>query len=144
MPASDKETLGAKSKFSVALDPASPTTFTHIPTVLGFGEVGSEGELVQTTPIHLDQHTYIAGMQDGSEQAVVMNDIPGNADHESFCTKAREKATVPVRIEYTNGRTAQYDLVLTGFAMEEATHSDQLKCGVKGKISGEITWGVAA
>lgn len=144
MAGSEVEVLGAGTKFEAELDPQGAAgTFTTIETVLGFGEIGQDGELVQTTPICETSHTYIAGMQDGKELAIVMNDKPGNATHESFVTKGQNKETIKIQVVYPNGRTAKFAMVMTGFSIQEAQLNEQVKCGLKGKISGDIAWSVA-
>lgn len=130
--------IGAGTKFKVKIAPA--TEFTLLPGVRSIGDTGAERPLVETTPLDKLDKEYIAGMKDGDEKDIVCNYEALDAAQATFRTAAQAGQNVDVEVEYPNGVTAQFALVLLSFRVLNPESEQALQFSVKTKVSGPVTW----
>lgn len=124
-------------------DPDAPGIYVTLPNALDVGgQTGSQGEFVEITPISATTREYIRGLKTPPDKQFTFNDVPGIAAYERFLAIARNESygAIKMRIEYTVGRRADFNVALSGHVMEQAEGGSQLKMIVFGKQSGEPTW----
>jgi len=141
MAGSQIATLGAGSKFYYE-DPGSPGVFILLAGALNIGEVGEQGEFIETTPIAALVREYIAGLKTPPNKTVTFNDQPGDADYVAFLALVDADSTVKFRVDYSNNHRAEFTLVLNGRIMQEADGGSQLKMNIFGQQSGATDWTV--
>ena len=132
-------TLGAGTLFKMS-DMESVATFTAIPGVKTIGTIGEETPTVEVTSLADTAKQYIAGIVDGEEKEITVNYLKSDAEQKTFRDAARGKETRDVQIEYPDGTTAKFSLLLLGFKMNEAEMEAALTFTVKAKQVGVTTW----
>lgn len=143
MPASTVATIGAGTVVSYE-DPASPGTYIDLCGVLSIGTTGEKGEFVQIDPLCELTPEFIAGRQTPEDKEITFKDVPGDTDQETFIQRAFDRETVNMRVSFTNGRIADFVVVLNGAQMAEVNVDEALTIVVSGKQSGGTTWSIAA
>ncbi len=139
MPASTVAIIGAGTTLSFE-DPDDPGTFLELAEALTIGATGEQGEFVETTPIKATTRTYIPGLKTPPDKEITGNDVPGDANQETFLQLANDSATVNMKVEYSNGRTGTFSIALAGYQINEAQNSESLQWTVYGKQSGSVAW----
>lgn len=134
--------LGAGSKLSYTTGGATPV-FIPLETALNIGQVGEQGEFVETTPISKTVREYIKGMKTPPQKQITFNHVPGDADYAAFLALVDEPATdsIAMQVDYTSGDKASFVLVPSGRVMEEPEGNTQLKMIVFFQQTGATTWG---
>lgn len=135
-------TLGAGSTLFYE-PPNAPGTWVELENALNLGQTGEQGEFVETTPISKKVREYIRGMKTPPDKQITFNDIPGDSAFENYLGFIRDEdnvANIKHRIDYANGRRAEFVIVPNGHMMDEAEGNAQLKMLVFGKQSGSTTW----
>lgn len=132
-------TLGAGSVLSYE-DPANPGTYVDLPNALEIGEVGEQGEFVETTPISQTVREYIAGLETPPDKTIVFNDITGNAAYVAFLAEVDARNEISMRVVYSSDHQATFNVALAGRIMQSPEGSTQNKMSVFGKQSGAAAW----
>lgn len=135
--------LGAGSVLSYEDPDGSSGVFIPLPNALEIGEVGEQGEFVETTPISQLVREYIAGLETPPDKTIVFNDIPGLEAYEDFMDLVRARETLNMRVSYSNGRIADFVIVFAGSLMQQPEGGSQLKMSCFGKQSGATVWSEA-
>lgn len=123
--------------------PNAPGTWVELPNALNLGQTGEQGEFVEVTPISKKVREYIRGMKTPPDKQITFNDVPGIADYQTYLNFVRDEDSVDNikhRIDYSNGRRAEFVMVPNGMMVDEAEGNTQLKMLVFGKQSGATTW----
>lgn len=123
--------------------PNAPGTWLELDNALNLGQTGEQGEFVEVTPISKKVREYIRGMKTPPDKQITFNDIPGKANYAAYLGFLRDEENVPNikhRIDYANGRRAEFVLVSNGMMVDEAEGGAQLKMLVFGKQSGATDW----
>lgn len=120
------------------------TTFKDLINLIGIPAIGNKGEFVETTPISSVDATYIAGRRKGEEAELKFNDVPGDADQETFLGFAAAGDTVNMQVITTTGRQGAFALALNGWKMDEPDGDAQLTLTVFAQKTGATTWTDAA
>lgn len=141
MAGSNVPTLGAGSKLYYEPS-AAPGTWVLLPNALNIGEVGEQGEFIETTPISEEIREYTRGLKTPPNKTITFNDTPGNADYVAFLAEVDADATLKFKVEYKNNHQGIFDLVLSGRLMQEAEGGAQLKMNIFGQQTGGTTWSV--
>lgn len=141
MPYSTTTKLGAGSKLHFE-PPASPGTFLLLDNALNIGQVGEQGEFVETTPISKEVRTYIRGLTTPPNKQITFNDTPGDPNYKAFLDAVDDKNVdnIKMRVDYKNGVRAEFVLVPNGRMMDEAQGNTQLQMIVFGQQSGITEW----
>jgi Phage tail tube protein family len=143
MPLSINATLGAGCALQYE-DPVAPGIFVDLPNALNVGgQMGSQGEFVETTPISKTTREYIAGMKTPPDKQFGFNHTPGVPAYARFLQIVDNSATygnIRMRVNYTTGERATIWIALSGRVMDEAEGNAQLKHQVFGKQSGDPIW----
>ena len=141
MAGSQVPTLGAGSK--LYYEPTSaPGTWVLLANALNIGEVGEQGEFIETTPICDEVREYTRGLKTPPNKTITLNDVPGNANYVAFLAEVDADATLQFKVDYKNNHQAIFSLVLSGRIMQEAEGGAQLKMNVFGQQSGATAWSV--
>lgn len=130
--------IGAGTKFKFKIGPSAE--FTLLPGVRSIGDTGQERPLVETTPIDKLSKEYIAGMKDGDEKDIMFNYEVADATQKAFRDAARAGEVAQIQIEYPNGVTAEFNLLLLSFRVMNPESEAALQVAVKSKVSGDIVW----
>tara|TARA_B110000503_G_scaffold134062_1_gene212495 strand:+ start:348 stop:776 length:429 start_codon:yes stop_codon:yes gene_type:complete len=134
-------TLGAGSK--LYYEPvALPGTWVLLAGALNIGEVGEQGEFIETTPILAEVREYTRGLKTPPNKTMTFNDTPGDADYVAFLAEVDADASVQFKVEYKNNHQAVFTLILSGRLMQEAEGGAQLKMNIFGQQSGATAWSV--
>ena len=141
MAGSQVPTLGAGSKLYYEPS-ASPGTWLLLDNALNIGEVGEQGEFLETTPISKVVREYIRGLKTPPNKTVIFNDVPGDANYVGFLAEVDAGQTINFRTDYSNNHRAAFTLVLNGRIMQEAEGNSQLKMNVFGQQNGATIWSV--
>lgn len=123
--------------------PNAPGTWVELPNALNLGQTGEQGEFVEVTPISKKVREYIRGMKTPPDKQITFNDVPGIAAYQTYLNFIRDEDNVDNikhRIDYSNGRRAEFVMVPNGMLVDEAEGNTQLKMLVFGKQSGATTW----
>lgn len=134
--------LGAGSKLYFE-NPSAPGVWILLDNALTLGQTGEQGEFVEVTPISKTVREYIRGLKTPPNKQLSFNDIPANADYALYLSKVDDEVNVPSikhRIDYSNGRRAEFTLVQSGRVLDEADGNTQLKMQVFGQQSGATVW----
>ena len=141
MAGSTLATLGAGSK--LYYEPtASPGTWVLLANALNIGEVGEQGEFIETTPINAEVREYTRGLKTPPNKTITFNDTPGDADYVAFLAEVDADALLQFKVEYKNNHQGIFTLILSGRLMQEAEGGSQLKMNVFGQQSGATAWSV--
>lgn len=141
MAGSQVPTLGAGTK--VYYEPsASPGTWVWLKNALNIGEVGEQGEFLETTPISDEVRTYIAGLKTPPSKDQTYNDTPGDVDYAAYLVEVDASATLKYRVDYKNNSRAEFSVVHNGKKMEDPSGSSQLKMHVFGQQTGGTAWSI--
>ena len=132
--------IGAGTTLSFE-DPATPGDYLELEEARTIGATGTQGEFVETTPLKATTRTYIPGLKTPPDKEITGNDVPGDADQETFLKLASDNATVNMKVEYANGRTGTFTLALSGWQINDAQGGESLMWTVYGKQSGDVSWG---
>jgi hypothetical protein len=134
--------LGAGSVLKYE-DPAVPGVYVSLTTATDIGgQTGSQGEFVETTPIASTTREYIRGMKTPPDKQFTFNHQPGNAAYKRFLDVVDNQSYdfIKMRVEYTSGDRADFNIVANGRVMEPADGGSQLKHLVFGKQTGDVAW----
>lgn len=134
--------LGAGSKLYFE-NPSAPGVFLLLDNVLNLGQTGEQGEFVEITPISKTVREYIRGLKTPPNKQLTFNDVPADANYALYLSKVDDEANVASikhRIDYANGRRAEFTIVASGRVVDEADGNAQLKMIVFGQQSGETVW----
>jgi len=134
--------LGAGSKLYFE-NPSAPGVFILLDNALNLGQTGEQGEFVETTPISKTVREYIRGLKTPPTKQLTFNDIPGDANYALYLSKVDDEANVASikhRIDYSNGRRAEFSIVASGRVVDEADGNTQVKMLVFGQQTGATTW----
>ena len=141
MAGSTLATLGAGSE--LYYEPtASPGTWVLLANALNIGEVGEQGEFIETTPINAEVREYTRGLKTPPNKTMSFNDTPGDADYVAFLAEVDADALLQFKVVYKNNHQGIFTLILSGRLMQEAEGGSQLKMNVFGQQSGATTWSV--
>lgn len=134
--------LGAGSTLLYTTGGATPV-YVALETALNIGQVGEQGEFVETTPISKTVREYIKGMKTPPQKQITFNHVPGDTGYAAFLALVDEPATdnIAMRVDYTSGDQASFVLVPSGRVMEEPEGNTQLKMIVFFQQTGATTWG---
>ena len=111
-------TLGAGTKLQMS-DMEETPTFTNIPGAKSSGTIGEETPTVEVTPMEALSKRYIAGIQDGDEKEITCIYEKDDQEQKKFRDAAKARETRNFKVVYSNGATADINLVLLGFKMNE-------------------------
>ena len=131
--------IGAGTTLSFE-DPANPGSYLVLEEALTIGATGTQGEFVETTPIKATTRTYISGLKTPPDKEITGNDVPGDANQESFLKLAADNETINMKVEYSNGRSGTFILALSGWQINDASGGEALQWTVYGKQSGDVVW----
>ena len=140
MPNSTIAVIGAGTTLSFE-DPSSKGTYIELDEARTIGAIGEQGEFVETTPIKKKTRTYIPGLKTPPDKEITGNDVPGDANQETFLQLAKDNATVNMKVELSNGRVGTFTLALAGWQINEPQGGEALQWTVYGKQSGDVNWG---
>ena len=131
--------IGAGTTLSFE-DPKKPGDYIVLEEARSIGATGTQGEFVETTPIKATTRTYIPGLKPPPDKEITGNDVPGDANQETFLKLAEDNASVNMKVEYSNGRVGTFTLVLSGWQINDAQGGEALMWTVYGKQSGDVNW----
>lgn len=134
--------LGAGSKLFFE-NPYLPGVFLLLDNAISFGATGEKGEFIETTPISKTTKTYTRGLKTPPDREFVLQDIPADANYALYLNAVKDEANVASikhRIDYANGRRAEFVVIMNGFMMDEAEGGNYLKMKVAGQQSGDTAW----
>lgn len=120
------------------------TTYKDLVNLIGMPAIGNKGEFIETTPISSADATYIAGRRKGEEVELKFNDVPGDADQETFLALAVAKTNTTMRVITTSGRQGDFELALNGWKLDEPDGDAQLTLTVFAQKSDSTVWTEAA
>lgn len=123
--------------------PTAPGTWLKLDEALTLGQTGEQGEFVETTPISKKVREYIRGLKTPPDKQITFNDVPADANYQQYLAAVDDEdnvATIKHRIDYANGRRAEFTMVANGRVVDEAEGNTQLKMIVFGKQSGATVW----
>lgn len=133
-------TVGAKTKLEYD-DFTTPGTFHLLATANELPEMGDSIEPVNSTPLHADDHSYVDGdKKEPDDIELVLQDVPGNADHEAFIDRAKAYGTAKLKITYSHGRIATFDVRLLGAKVQPPQRNAIITIKVMAKRTGAIAW----
>lgn len=135
--------LGAGTK-TFFQNPANPGVWKELTNALEIGQVGEQGEFLEVTPLSEKVKRFIRGMKTPPQKQMTFNDVPANvnyAEFESVWDDEDNVDFVPIRIDYSNGRRAEYNLVQSGRVMDGPEGGSQLKQIFFAQQDGSTTWG---
>lgn len=124
-------------------NPAQPGIWLLLDNALSIGQVGEQGEFVETTPISKTVREYIRGLKTPPQKQLTFNDVPADANYQTFLSVWDDEQNVDainMRVDYSNGRRAEFVLVASGRVVDEAQGSAQLQMIVFAQQSGATTW----
>lgn len=134
--------LGAGSKLYFE-NPSAPGTWLLLDNALNLGQTGEQGEFVEVTSISKTVREYIRGLKTPPTKQLTFNDIPADANYALYLSKVDDEANVASikhRIDYSNGRRAEFSIVASGRVVDEADGNTQIKMLVFGQQTGATTW----
>lgn len=143
MPASTVATIGAGTVVSYE-DPNNAATYIDLCGVLSIGATGEKGEFVQIDPLCELTPEFISGRQTPEDKEITFKDVPGDSEQEAFIDLAKARETVNMRVTFSNGRVADFVVVLNGVQIPDVSVDEALTIVVSGKQSGATTWSMAA
>lgn len=135
--------LGAGSKLYFE-NPASPGVYKLLDNTLLFGQTGAQGEFIEKTPISKTVREYLRGLKTPPQKQITFND-ESNANYDEFLTVWDDEANVDqlnMRLDFSNGRRAEFVLVSNGRVLDEPQGNAQLQMICFAQQSGETTWSV--
>ncbi|VUD48429.1 hypothetical protein TDB9533_01232 [Thalassocella blandensis] len=135
--------LGAGSKLFYE-DPDTPDTYIELPNGLNIGQVGSQGEPVETTPIRAVAREFIAGLKTPPDKQFTFNHQPGLAAYSDFLDEVDAGKNMKMKVTYPTGDEATFIVAMLGRMMSEPEGNAQLKMEVFGKQSGDPEWAITA
>lgn len=133
--------LGAGSKLYYER-PAAPGVFILLDNALNIGEVGEQGEFIETTPISKTVREYVKGLSTPPSKSIGFNDVPGDSVYETFLADWDSADSINFRVDYTNNRRGAFALIPNGRVMDEPQGSTQLINRVFAQQSGATAWSV--
>ena len=134
--------LGAGSKLYFE-NPSAPGVWILLDNALNLGQTGEQGEFVEITAISKTVREYVRGLKTPPNKQLTFNDIPGDTNFALYLSKVDDEANVASikhRIDYSNGRRAEFSIVTSGRVVDEADGSSQLKMLVFGQQTGSTVW----
>lgn len=134
--------LGAGSKLSFE-NPYSPGIFLLLDNAMSFGQTGEKGEFIETTPISKKTKTYTRGLKTPPDREFVFQDIPADPNYQLYLAAVKDEdnvTSIKHRIDYSNGRRAEFIVIMNGFMLDEAEGNSMLKMKVAGQQSGDTVW----
>lgn len=124
-------------------NPAQPGIWLLLDNVLSIGQVGEQGEFVETTPISKTVREYIRGLKTPPQKQMTFNDVPADANFQEFLSVWDDEQnvdTINMRVDYSNGRRAEFVLVPSGWVEDDAQGSTQLQIIAFAQQSGATSW----
>ena len=142
MPASTVALIAAGTILSFE-DPETEGEYLELTEATSIGAIGVQGDFVETTPLSATTRTYIPGLKTPPDKEIVGNDVPGDANQETFLDLASDNTTVNMKVELSNGRVGDFVMALSGWQINEPQGAETLQWTVYGKQSGDVTWTVS-
>ena len=145
MAGSVNATLGAGTCLSYE-DQTVPGTYNEVTQALKIFEVSdNQGNEVDVTPLCNDvgDKETVTAESDAREIEITCNDVPGDAAYEAYVALAMAKTTMNHRIEFSNGRIADFELKLTGFKVADPDRGTQLQGVITAVQTSDIVWTVS-
>jgi len=133
--------LGAGSKLYFE-NPASPGVYKLLDNALLLGQTGSQGDFVEKTPVSKVVREYLRGLKTPPQKQMTFNDH-GDTNYDDFLSVWDDEANVSeinMRIDYSNGRRAEFVLVPNGRVLDEPTGNAQLQMICFAQQSGDTDW----
>lgn len=135
-----KPTVGATTKLEFE-DFVTPGTWNLLETAKELPELGDSKEPMNATPLHAVDHEYIEGDKAEPENMdFVLQDVPGNTNHEDFIDHVKTNSLATLRVTYSTGRVAEFDVTLLGYKLNPPSRGDVITITVTAKRTGGITW----
>lgn len=134
--------LGAGTKLYFE-NPANPGIYLLLDHALTIGQVGEQGEFTETTPISKTVREYIRGLKTPPQKQLTFNDVPADANYQEFLGVWDDEQNVneiACRVDYSNGRRAQFNLIASGRVVDEAQGGAQLQMIVFAQQTGATVW----
>jgi len=132
--------LGSLAEFKLGSG-ASPQVYTKVAEVMRIGPVGSTAPEVDVTNLDSTAKEYIGGLPDGESLEVEMNWLTGNAQQQALRDGVATTFAIQIVWPDSPNSTADFNLVLLGFAIGETSAEGQITATITGRISGAISWG---
>lgn len=122
------------------------TTFKKIPGLSKVPRIGAEGSFIDVTDIDETTRSYISGLKTPPEWEMVFKDIAADVDQQLLIDRAdaANGGSVICLVTYSTGRTAQFEVKLSGHYADDVELEGVVMHAVKGQISGDIAWGKVA
>ncbi|TQV85193.1 hypothetical protein FKG94_03110 [Exilibacterium tricleocarpae] len=121
-------------------NPAEPGVYKHLANALRIGQLGTQGEFVETTPISAEVREYIGGLKTPPTKQITFNHVPGNGNYQEFLGLVDNDETLNMRADYKSGDRGDFVLVTSGRIMEDPEGNTQLQQIVFGQQSGDVSW----
>lgn len=132
--------LGAGSKLFYE-NPSAPGAFLLLDNARAFGQTGSQGEFVETTPISKKVREYIRGLKTPPQKQFTFNHHTSDNYREFLALVDDDNVdNIKMRIDYESGDRAEFTIVPNGRVMDEATGDAQLQMLVFGQQTGDAVW----
>ncbi|MTI13121.1 phage tail tube protein [Sansalvadorimonas verongulae] len=138
MPGAKEAKIGAGTILSFE-DPDT-STFIELVHATSVGATGEQGEFVETTPLKETTRTYTSGMKTPPDKQIIQNHVPGDDAQKRFLGLVNSGATLKMKVTYSNGAIAEFDMVTAGYQVNEPHNNNPVTVTAFGKQSGETTW----
>jgi len=119
-------------------DPANPDTFIELVNAVSVGALPQKRSFIDNTPIGSKNKTFIAGDDETSESAIVLNDVPGDAEQQAFHQMAVSQVSVNMRVDWRNGRRFSFEAQLGGFEPTEPSRGEAYKISYPYQRNGDV------
>lgn len=141
MAANKNAALSVGIKFFMAGE--TDSAFVQIPGIINPGAAGDKGTFKDCTPVDAEGYQYIAAVAEGEDRELPFYYYPSNAEQAQLQSAAERRLTKKIKLEFTKlGKSATFELVLSGWALSEPTFNEasQFVVYAKKNTSVATTW----
>ncbi|MCL1126709.1 phage tail tube protein [Shewanella surugensis] len=131
--------LGAGTQFQMS-DMTESASYTRVPGVNAIGSAGDEVPAIDITEISDTSMQYMAGIGEGEEKEITVRYEAKDPVQKRFRDTAKANERCDFMIAYIDGTTAQFNLLLLGFKMNEPEKDNAVTFTVKAKQNGKTIW----
>lgn len=111
-------------------------------STMAIGAVGKKGTFMKVARLIDRDPKYMADMGEGEDKTLVFIADPTDANQQALLEAAEANKTVVFFFDFPNGRSAEMELVLSGWAQQAVDQPDGkvLQDEVYGKQNGGVKW----
>ena len=139
---SDRKVRGRGSVVEFSFD--GGTTWAVLPGLQTIPAVGDEVSFSESSSIDKVDPEYDPDPATYSPWAIAFEDIGADPTQDLLIAAADNTDTIKVRVTYTTGRVASFDLICSGHRAEEIGKDDYIMHAINSQPTGAVVWSKVA